>query len=146
MGWLYSDQSMSTLAIRHLSEVTEKIPTHFKAIFLQAKEHYKLGEQSTASQLIDKGLQICREIHNEEYTHHFSILKIKRKYSIGKIRKIIQEGILYFEEEELWEYVVEYAELFATKCRQLENHQKVSDYFHICYQARQKSIAKGVLK
>ena len=42
MGWLYSDQSMSTLAIRHLSEVTEKIPTHFKAIFLQAKEHYKL--------------------------------------------------------------------------------------------------------
>ena len=47
MGWLYSDQSMSTLAIRHLSEVTEKIPTHFKAIFLQAKEHYKLGEQST---------------------------------------------------------------------------------------------------
>ena len=74
MGWLYSDQSMSTLAIRHLSEVTEN-PTHFKAIFLQAKEHYKLGEQSTASQLIDKGLQICREIHNEEYTHHFSILK-----------------------------------------------------------------------
>ena len=87
MGWLYSDQSMSTLAIRHLSEVTEKIPTHFKAIFLQAKEHYKLGEQSTASQLIDKGLQICREIHNEEYTHHFSILKIKRKYSIGRIKK-----------------------------------------------------------
>ncbi|MEH7814548.1 tetratricopeptide repeat protein, partial [Bacillus toyonensis] len=36
IGWLYSDQSMSTLAIRHLSEVTDKIPTHFKAIFLQA--------------------------------------------------------------------------------------------------------------
>ncbi len=147
MGWLYSDQSMSTLAIRHLSEVTEKIPTHFKAIFLQAKEHYKLGEQSTASQLIDKGLQICREIHNEEYTHHFSILKkLNENIPLEELEKIIQEGILYFEEEELWEYVVEYAELFATKCRQLENHQKVSDYFHICYQARQKSIAKGVLK
>lgn len=141
------DQSMSTLAIRHLSEVTEKIPTHFKAIFLQAKEHYKLGEQSMAGQLIDKGLQICREIHNEEYTHHFSILKkLNENIPLEELEKIIQEGILYFEEEELWEYVVEYAELFATKCRQLENHQKVSDYFHICYQARQKSIAKGVLK
>ncbi|MBH0347172.1 tetratricopeptide repeat protein [Bacillus tropicus] len=147
MGWLYSDQNMSTLAIRHLSEVTEKIPTHFKAIFLQAKEHYKLGQQSAASKLIDKGLQICRGIHNEEYTHHFSILKrLNENIPLEELEKIIQEGILYFEQEELWEYVVEYAELFATKCRELENHQKVSDYFHICYQARRKSIEKGVLK
>ncbi len=63
-----------------------------------------------------------------------------------ELEKIIQEGILYFEQEELWEYVVECAELFATKYRELENHQKVSDYFHICYQARRKSIEKGVLK
>lgn len=147
MGWLYSDQSMSTLAIRHLSEVTEKIPTHFKAIFLQAKEHYKLGEQSTASKLIVKGLKICREIHNEEYMHHFFILKsLNENIPLEELEKIIQEGILYFEKEELWEYVVEYAELFATKCRQLENHKKVSDYFHICYQARLKLIEKGVLK
>ena len=124
MGWLYSDQKYVYFSYSSPFRSNRENPTHFKAIFLQAKEHYKLGEQSTASQLIDKGLQICREIHNEEYTHHFSILKIKRKYSIGRIRKIIQEGILYFEEEELWEYVVEYAELFATKCRQLENHQK----------------------
>lgn len=147
IGWLYSDQSMSTLAIRHLSEVTDKIPTHFKAIFLQAKEHYKLGEQSIASTLIDKGLKICREIHNEEYIHHFFILKrLNENIPLEELEKIIQEGILYFEKEDLWEYVVEYAELFATKCRQLENHKKVSDYFQICYQARRKSIEKGVLK
>jgi len=60
IGWLYSNQNKSTLVIRQLSEVTAIIPTHFKVIFLQAKEHYKLGEQSTASPLIDKGLQICK--------------------------------------------------------------------------------------
>ncbi|EJV74111.1 response regulator aspartate phosphatase [Bacillus cereus] len=147
IGWLYSDQNMSTLAIRHLSEVTAKMPTHFKAIFLEAKEHYKLGEQSAASQLIDKGLQICRGINNKEYTHHFSILNsLNKNIPLEELEKIIQEGIVYFEKEELWDYVVEYAELFATICRKLENHKKVSDYFHVCYQARRKSIEKGALK
>ncbi len=86
MGWLYSDQSMSTLAIRHLSEVTEKIPT-LQAIFLQAKEHYKLGEQSTASQLIDKGLQICREIHNEEYTPLLYFKKLNENIPLEELKK-----------------------------------------------------------
>ena len=72
MGWLYSDQSMSTLAIRHLSEVTEKIPTHFKAIFLQAKEHYKLGEQSAASKLIDREYRSAEEFITKN-THTTSL-------------------------------------------------------------------------
>ena len=81
------DQSMSTLAIRHLSEVTEKIPTHFKAIFLQAKEHYKLGGQLAASKLIDKGLQICRGIHNEEYTHHFYFKRLNENIPLEELEK-----------------------------------------------------------
>ncbi|EOV9529123.1 tetratricopeptide repeat protein [Bacillus cytotoxicus] len=147
IGWLYSDQNMSTLAIRHLSEVTTKIPTHFKAIFLQAKEHYKLGEQLAANELITNGLQICKNIKNEEYIHHFTILNsLNENVSSNELEKVIQEGIVYFEKEELWEYVVEYAELFAATCRQLGNHKKVSDYFHICYQAKHKLIEKGALK
>ncbi|MBW3496551.1 tetratricopeptide repeat protein [Bacillus sp. FDAARGOS_1420] len=147
IGWLYSDQNKSTLAIRQLSEVTAKVPTHFKAIFLQAKEHYKLGEQSAASPLIDKGLQICKKINNEEYTHHFSILNsLNKNISLEELEKIIQEGLIYFEKKELWDYVVEYAELFATLCRQLGDYKKVSDYFHICYQAKRKILKKGALK
>ncbi|PEB54561.1 hypothetical protein COO03_04790 [Bacillus sp. AFS098217] len=147
LGWLYSDQNMSTLAIRHLSEVTTKMPTHFKAIFLQAKEHYKLGEQSVASELINKGLQLCRELKNGEYTHHFSILNsLNDNIPLAELEEIIQEGIAYFEKEELWDYVVEYGELFAATCRKMENHKKVSDYFHMCYLARRKLIEKGALK
>ena len=33
LGWLYASQNLSSLAIRHLSEVTTKVPTHFKALF-----------------------------------------------------------------------------------------------------------------
>ncbi|HDX9707903.1 TPA: tetratricopeptide repeat protein [Bacillus thuringiensis] len=147
IGWLYSDTNMSSLAICHLLEVTTKMPKHFKAMFLQAKEHYKLREQYAASQIIDKGLQICREINSEEYTHHFSILNsLNENVPLEELEKTIQEGLIYFEKEKLWDYVVEYAELFATTCRQLESHQQASDYFHICYQARRKSIEKGALK
>ena len=45
LGLLYATQNLSKLAIRHLSEVTEKNIAHFKAVFLQAREHYKLRKQ-----------------------------------------------------------------------------------------------------
>ena len=45
LGLLYATQNLSKLAIRHLSEVTEKNIAHFKAVFLQAREHYKLRKK-----------------------------------------------------------------------------------------------------
>ncbi len=63
------------MAIRHLSEVNQKIPNHFKAIFLQAREHFKLGEKEVADGFIRKGLDVCKKLKNEEYKHHFLILK-----------------------------------------------------------------------
>ena len=50
------------------------MPTHFKAIFLQAREHSKLGEINIASELI-KRIKICTELNNEEYMLHFKILE-----------------------------------------------------------------------
>lgn len=38
LGWLYSSQNLSDLAIRHLSEVTKKMPKHFKAILLKQRK------------------------------------------------------------------------------------------------------------
>ncbi len=75
LGLLYATQNLSTLAIRHLSEVTEKNPIHFKALFLQAREHYKLRETNIAKELIEKGLAVCIELGNEEYVYHFNILR-----------------------------------------------------------------------
>lgn len=143
MGWLYSDQSRSNLAICHLSKVTDKMPMHFKAIFLQAKEHYKLREQSAASKLIDKGLKICREINNEEYIYHFYILKsLNDNIPLDELEKFIEKGIVYFEEVELWDYVMEYAELFAITCRKLEHHNKASEYFHIVFKLDENLLKK----
>ncbi|EML6321709.1 tetratricopeptide repeat protein [Bacillus cereus] len=75
LGLLYATQNLSKLAIRHLSEVTEKNIVHFKALFLQAREHYKLRKTNIVKELIEKGLAVCMELGNEEYVYHFNILR-----------------------------------------------------------------------
>ncbi|PEP59970.1 MULTISPECIES: response regulator aspartate phosphatase [Bacillus] len=147
LGWLYASQNLSTLAIRHLSEVTEKKPSHFKAIFLQAREHHKLGEINIASELIEKGLIICTEIGNTEYTHHFTILKaLNNNAPAEELEKIILEGITYFDKETLYNYTQEYAEKLATKFFKESNHIKASQYFNKGLEAREKTFEKGALK
>ncbi|WP_019779164.1 hypothetical protein, partial [Streptococcus sobrinus] len=56
LGVMYADQDLSELAIRHLSEVREKLPNHFRAIFLEAREYFKLGKTKIAKDLIEDGL------------------------------------------------------------------------------------------
>ncbi|MDA2391918.1 tetratricopeptide repeat protein [Bacillus cereus] len=75
LGLLYATQNLSKLAIRHLSEVIEKNIAHFKAVFLQAREHYKLRKTNIVKELIEKGLAVCMELGNEEYVYHFNILR-----------------------------------------------------------------------
>lgn len=147
LGWLYANQNLSTLAIRHLSEVTTKMPTHFKAIFLQAREHSKLGEINIASELIKKGLKICTELNNEEYMLHFKILEsLNNNESTEDLEKIILEGIAYFDKESLYNYTQEYLEKLAVKLYDENNHMKASEYFHKALQAKEKTFEKGALK
>ncbi|MEH7464261.1 hypothetical protein V7166_20005 [Bacillus thuringiensis] len=147
LGWLYASQNLSTLAIRHLSEVTTKMPTHFKAIFLQAREHHKLSETNIAEELLTKGLNICIELNNEEYIHHFTILKaLNNDVLAEELEKIILEGITYFDKESLFNYTQEYAEKLATKFFKESNHIKASEYFNKGLEAREKTFEKGALK
>ncbi|HDX9591086.1 TPA: tetratricopeptide repeat protein [Bacillus pseudomycoides] len=147
LGWLYASQNLSTLAIRHLSEVTEKKPSHFKALFLQAREHHKLGETNIAEELITKGLNICAKLNNEEYTHHFTILKaLNNNTTANELEKIILEGITYFDKETLYNYTQEYTEKLAIKFFKESNHIKASEYFNKGLEAREKTFEKGALK
>ncbi|EJR82577.1 MULTISPECIES: RapH N-terminal domain-containing protein [Bacillus] len=147
LGWLYASQNLSTLAIRHLSEVTEKKPTHFKALFLQAREHSKLDETSIAEGLIQKGLKICTELNNEEYIYHFKILnELNNNVASEELETIILKGITFFDKELLYNYTQEYSEKLAVKFYSENNHIKASEYFHKALQAKEKTFEKGALK
>ncbi|MDC2867716.1 Rap family tetratricopeptide repeat protein [Bacillus sp. BP-3] len=147
LGWLYASQNLSILALRHLSEVTAKKPTHFKAIFLQAREHHKLGDTNIAKEFIEKGLKICNEIGNTEYTHHFTILQVLNNNApTDELEKIFHEGITYFKKESLYNYTQEYAEKLAVKFYEEDNLIRASKYFYIGLQAKEKTFEKGALK
>lgn len=147
LGWLYGSQDLSDLAIRHLSEVTQKMPKNFKAIFTEAEENYKLGRVETANELIELGLRICNELQNKEFQYRFIILKeLNIKSSASQLEKVTLEGILYFEEHSLLECVKEYMEILAYKFYQEENHEKASKYFFISSQAQKRILKKGALK
>ncbi|PEV64063.1 MULTISPECIES: Rap family tetratricopeptide repeat protein [Bacillus cereus group] len=147
LGLLYAGQNMSELAIRYLSEVSEKKPNHFKAIFIEAKEHYKLGEYDTTATLIAKGHQLCTELGNKEYCHHFEILNaLNGNVLAEELEGIVLAGVSYFEKEELYEYIQEYEEQLAVRFYKESNDSKASKYFYSSTQARKKSLDKGALK
>ncbi|PEI90953.1 Rap family tetratricopeptide repeat protein [Bacillus pseudomycoides] len=147
LGWLYASQNLSASAIRHLSEVTGKRPTHFKAVFLQAREYYKLGETNIAKDMIEQGYKLCVKLENEEYQHHYKILRaLNGNFSTEDLENIILEGITFFDKELLYNYIQEYVEKLAVKFYQEDNHVKASKYFHIGLQAKEKTFEKGALK
>ncbi|HGA1020880.1 TPA: tetratricopeptide repeat protein [Bacillus cereus] len=146
LGWLYASQSLSELAIRHLLEVTEHLPNHYKAIFLQAREYYKLGEHNKVDTLIEKGLAACTKIENKEYVHRFNILKEMNNGSDSlTLESVVLEGISYFEEENLTRCVQEYTEILATMFYKEANEKKASRYFYMSNEARKKYEEKGAL-
>lgn len=147
LGWLYSSQDLSELAIRHLTEVTQKMPTHFKAIFTEAEENYKLGKTEIANTLIESGLKICNELQNKEFQYRFMIIKeLNNNSKAIELEKIVSESIAYFEKQSLWECIREYTEKLAYKFYQEENYEKSSKYFFISNQAQRKIFKKGALK
>ena len=139
LGLMYASQNLSISAIRYLSEVVEKKPHNYKAIFVKAKEHVKLDEEEIASQLIEKGLTICNELGNQEYQYRFTILrKINKKVTAEKLEQAVLAGMNYFKNERLWEYVQEYAEAVAVQFHNEGNFEQGSKYFYLSYEAKKK--------
>ncbi|MGW5981890.1 response regulator aspartate phosphatase [Bacillus mycoides] len=147
LAWLYASQNLSSLAIRHLLEVVKSNPKHFKAIFVLAREYYKIGEIHTTAELIEKGLDICNKLQNKEFQHRFVILKeMNQKKSSLLLESTVLDGISYFEKEGLLDCVQEYTEILALQFYKEENHVKASEYFYINNQAQKNHLEKGALK
>ena len=73
------------------------MPTHYKAIFLEAREYYKLGEIEKAKELIESGLKVCEELKMMNIDITFNSKGFCQHLEVEKIEKIILEGFSYFE-------------------------------------------------
>ncbi|MDR4329261.1 Rap family tetratricopeptide repeat protein [Bacillus pseudomycoides] len=147
LGLLYASQNQSSLAIKYLSEVSTNNPTHYKAIFIEAREHYKLKNTDIVSKLTNIGLSICKDLQNNEYLHHFYILQaFNNNIPPTELENLILAGITYFEKEKLFEYTQEYTEKLAHKFYQEDNHLKASKYFYLASKSKEKILKKEALK
>ncbi len=147
LGLMYATQNLSSLAIRYLSEVNQKMPNNYKALFIEAREHMKEGNHSVAKDLIVTGHSICEEVANIEYLHHFKILDaMNGDFPAETLEKTVLEGVSYFKEQELFEYIKEYEEYLATAFYKENNHVKASHYFYSCSQAGKKAFEKESIK
>ena len=136
LGLLYADQNLSELAIQYLSESFEDEETDYKTMFLLAREYFKIGSIDHAETYIQKGLKVC----DEEYMHHFNILKsMNDKSPIEQLEENVVKTIKYFKEEELWQYVKIYTEELAARFFATNNPQKSTKFFRISYDAKQIS-------
>ncbi|PRT15147.1 hypothetical protein C6353_21240 [Bacillus toyonensis] len=147
LGWLYNIQDLYPLAIRQSSEIINTIPNHFKALFVLARAYYKLEGVETAKAYIEQGMKYTNESGNEEYKHRFAVLnELITELPRIKLEKVVTDAISYFEKEDMWDCVKEYAEILALQFYEANIHVKASKYFYISNNADKKHLRKGALK
>jgi tetratricopeptide (TPR) repeat protein len=143
LGYLYAEQNISDLAIRYLQEVYEQEEPYYKTIFLLAREYFKLNDIEKAEIFIQKGIQYT----NEEYKHHFNIMKAFHNSLVDQeLENIVMEGIHYFEKHELFGFIEDYCGELAQYFHDKEDHQRASHYFNKAYLAKKNLQKKEALK
>ena len=100
----------------------------------------------TCKRLGSKGLEICNELNNQEYKHHFTILKTQHTGILDDLENAIIAGTTYFNSKELYDYVQEYYELLAVEFHKVNKIEKSQKYFFKTYEAKQKLLTKEALR
>ncbi|KFN02673.1 tetratricopeptide repeat protein [Bacillus clarus] len=146
LGLLYAGQNLSQLAIRYLQEVNKK-PGNYRALLIEAKEHFKIKEHDIAAELIRKGLEISKDLKLGEYIHRFMILDgMNKNLSTPEFETLVLAGKEYFEKEDLYTYIHESLEVLAVKYYKEGHHLQASEYFYLSKQARDNAQEMGALK
>ncbi|WP_170958158.1 MULTISPECIES: tetratricopeptide repeat protein [Bacillus] len=143
LGFLYAKQNLSETAIRYLTDVYNNEKPYHKTLFLLAQEHYKINQIEKAKTFLEEGIKIA----DTEYIHHFRI--IQALYDVEykqNLESVIIAGISYFETQQLYGFIEEYAGYLAKRFYNEENFEKASKYFNTAYEARQTLKQRSALK
>ncbi len=143
LGFLYAKQNISETAIRYLTDVYNNEKPYHKTLFLLAQEHYKLKQLEKANAFLEKGMQLA----DTEYIHHFRI--VQALYDVEyrqNLESAIVAGINYFETQQLYGFIEEYAGHLAKHFYNESNYEQASKYFNIAYEAKQTLTQRSALK
>ncbi|MGE8204753.1 tetratricopeptide repeat protein [Heyndrickxia sp. NPDC080065] len=137
LGLMYAEQDLSEAAIRYLTDVIESGNHDYflQTMFLLTREHFKLGRIELAKEWLRKGEALAEELGNNEYQMK---LKLLHAIHLGteEFEKTFKEGISYFQNENLWLDVEEYAQIFARFYLQNQEYRKATEYYEITLKAK----------
>ncbi|WP_035350911.1 hypothetical protein [Fictibacillus gelatini] len=148
LGYLYSEQNLSEVAINRLVEVKEYNFNSCKTNFLLAREYFKTNQNEQALFLLEEGIKSCHNLKNTEYLHHLSILKAfySPELETSQVESVVQEANVYFKKEGLWYFIQEYAERLAKRFYEEQNYEKSSYYFNLSYETKETIFELEALK
>lgn len=133
LGYLYSEQNHSDLAIQFLSEAASKKFRLHKVCYLLAKEFLKIGDRKLAYLHISKGKEICQEINNEEYFHHLKVLELldsPPQHLLKRATIQMNKVLDYFQEEGLHGFVHDYAIEFGNLLYKYQYYENASHFYN----------------
>lgn len=136
LGYLYAAQNLSEKAIPYLESAYHKQKLHgYKAVFLLAREYFKIGNKQKATEFIEKGIRMCTEIGEQDYIHHLNI--INSIYNTHN-KKVILDGIAYFRQKKSWAFAEEYAKEYAGYLYQHGKFREACEYYQLALEANNK--------
>ncbi|MGC4376976.1 hypothetical protein WD019_08565 [Fictibacillus sp. Mic-4] len=150
LGLLYAEQNESEKALSYLQfalKVEKGNPLYrLKTYFLMSREHFKLNQKIKAIDWLNKGLMLAQKLSNQEYQIKLRLLEtLFLEKEESRREKIFLEGIAYFQSEQQWLDLEEYAILFARFYRRNKQFEKAVKYYEFSLQAKEKLMEKEVI-
>ncbi|HEX7064222.1 MAG TPA: hypothetical protein VF199_04075 [Bacillales bacterium] len=141
-GLLYTDQNDSKTAISYLTKVKKQIENeddYLKSqnLFLLAKNLFRNDQLEVARDRLGQGKVLSIGLDNEDYYNHCKLLEAKF-VNPDHFEKIYIEGITYFRNQELWEYVIEYSEELASYLQGANYYKAACEYYSLAVVGKNK--------
>lgn len=152
LGLFYSNQNLSSIAIRYLKEIEstgfqEDHPGYLRNIFLLAQEYCKIGDIKSALPYYEIGIAYSKNTNDEEYLIKFSILDaIYFKQDKDYLQNTLINGIKFFQKNNMWASVQWYSEILAERFYHEKKYKKASDYYALFIECNKKINEMGALK
>lgn len=141
LGLFYTDTKYPSKALEYLNQVysdRNKINNpYFKIqnLYLLADNYVMMNSLEDAFLMLQEGLSLSREYDMKDFYYQFELLKVKY-WDSHRFEDAYIEAVSYFEENEWWEYVIEYGEELATYLRNNGKHRKAVEYYELAIEAR----------
>ena len=140
LGYLHSSKGDSHSAIYYFVEVAEDpevdLKTKLPAVTSLTKEYYSIGKLDESKLLIEKGLEVFEQLHNNEaFKAHFYTLMIYKyvtEKDYGKFEEsLIKEVIPYLQKNKQYAFLVDFANMLGEYFEKQAKYKEALKYYKL---------------